>query len=186
MGNSVYNVCGNSCYRELKTEYGFESASVSERIRMNYESDPKLAKSINKIQSHWQRYKSIKQQKNEIDSVRTQLDSISVKMNQFVTKEEYDSKISKQVYELEKTLSNFKYPISEMEKNSNTFEREPIMLKDGSIYYGKWNVSGQKHGYGTLITYDGSKYEGFWENDSINGYGRYIDSTGNFIYEGKF
>ena len=112
------------------------------------------------------------------------MDSISVNLNQLVSKEEFESKISKKVVELEKTLQKLKIPVTDKDKYSNTFERDPIMLKDGSIYQGRWNVNGQKHGYGILITSEGSKYEGIWDKDIISGFGRYIDSSGNFIYEG--
>ena len=63
-------------------------------------------------------------------------------------------------------------------------ERKPILLSDGSIYKGQWGKEGKRYGYGILIRNDGSKYQGYWENDQINGYGRYIEGTGSFYYEG--
>jgi hypothetical protein len=60
------------------------------------------------------------------------------------------------------------------------------MLKDGAIYHGQWNENGKKHGYGILIRNDGSKYEGFFYEDFLQGRGRYIEKEGKFYYEGNF
>lgn len=186
MGTKIYNICGNSCYREQKTEYGFESASLSERIKMSYDTNPKVAKSIDKIQVNWGRYKTLKTQKEELKSTKTQLDAFSAKLKEFVDVSEIEEKTSKKVLEIEKTLPPFELTNAEKKKFSYTFEREPISLKDCSIYHGSWNVNGQKHGFGTLVTKDGSKYIGLWENDCLEGRGRYIDGSGNFVYEGMY
>jgi hypothetical protein len=40
---------------------------------------------------------------------------------------------------------------------------------DGSSYSGEY-LNGKKHGIGTNIWSDGSKYEGYWYNNGISGY----------------
>jgi len=97
-----------------------------------------------------------------------------------------EAKKSRRVQEIERTLQQYVITEKEKQRFSYTFNRSPIQLKDGSIYHGAWNVKGQKHGIGTMITKDGSKYEGLWDNDTIAGHGRYIDASGNFVYEGEF
>ena len=54
-----------------------------------------------------------------------------------------------------------------------------------SFYKGSVNIVNEKHGYGSLLQKDGSKYEGFWRNNIFHGYGRYIDPSGT-TYEGIF
>ncbi len=56
----------------------------------------------------------------------------------------------------------------------------PLMMPDESIYWGQLNCLYQKHGYGIIIKPDGSKYEGYWENDTQTGPGRFFDHKGNY------
>jgi len=140
------------------------------------------AKSASRIQSKWKR---VKLGILTVTEMKKQLDEKSHKDNEIVSIETMRSKISPKVQELERSLPPFtKEP--EIRAFRLSFERDPIMLNDGSIYQGQWNEKGFRHGYGTLIRSDGSKYEGFFSNDEINGRGRYIDSQGTFHYEGLF
>lgn len=113
------------------------------------------------------------------------LDELTSREKQFVTVEEMLSKISKQVLEVESKLPPFNRE-PEIRQFLTVFEREPLVIKEGGIYHGYWNEEGLKHGYGVLVRDDGSKYEGFFFNDSINGRGRYIDHQGCFYYEGTW
>jgi len=54
-----------------------------------------------------------------------------------------------------------------------------------SFYTGEKNKKHQKHGYGILLMANGEKYEGYWENDNFNLYGRYISAQGE-VFEGTF
>lgn len=68
----------------------------------------------------------------------------------------------------------------------NNFARAPIELNsENRIFKGEWNSLGQKHGFGILIINKTSLYEGEFENDKATGFGRYIDSEGNY-YEGTY
>lgn len=58
-----------------------------------------------------------------------------------------------------------------------------VRYEDGSQYSGQVDINKKKQGMGILISKDGSVYEGSWLNDSFTGYGRCMDSEGNY-YEG--
>ena len=53
-------------------------------------------------------------------------------------------------------------------------------------YEGEW-IKGQevKYGKGIQVWPDGAIYEGWWENDKANGYGRLIHADGDY-YEGNW
>jgi hypothetical protein len=62
----------------------------------------------------------------------------------------------------------------------------PIKTANNDVYQGGWNVFTNKfNGYGILSSNDGSKYEGFWLEGSLNFYGRKIFANGDY-YEGEF
>ena len=54
-----------------------------------------------------------------------------------------------------------------------------------SFYSGSVNAKGQKHGFGLLMNLNGEKYEGYWENDCFQPYGRFENDKGE-IFEGSF
>jgi hypothetical protein len=75
-------------------------------------------------------------------------------------------------------------------KSSITFDTDLIYpgtveLHDGTVYDGQWNTELKKHGFGTLIMKNGSKYVGSFINDFIHGKGYYIDIEGR-LYVGEF
>jgi len=53
------------------------------------------------------------------------------------------------------------------------------------FYSGFRNSKGEKHGYGIVLSSNGEKYEGYFENNLFQPFGRYINSKGD-IYEGAF
>ena len=55
---------------------------------------------------------------------------------------------------------------------------------DLSFYKGQWSLDLKRTGYGISIKSDGSKYQGTWFNDNINGVGRFTNINGNY-YEGN-
>ena len=56
---------------------------------------------------------------------------------------------------------------------------------DGSEYKGEWNQEGQRHGFGTLILNDSTKYIGEFENGLCHGLGVMTFPDGS-KYEGEF
>ena len=101
-----------------------------------------------------------------------------------ITENEMNSKISEKVKSLEDTISPFTPTDKEMQQYKHTFHRGPIQFNDGSVYKGSWSSTNTRKGYGTFINSLGHKYEGFWNNEKLDGRGRFIDDKGNY-YEGK-
>ena len=66
-------------------------------------------------------------------------------------------------------------------------KKEIILLDESStsFYSGTVNTDGQKHGFGILMNSKGEKFEGFWENECFQPYGRYISPKGE-LCEGSY
>ena len=64
------------------------------------------------------------------------------------------------------------------------FDNCIIVYSDISFYRGSVNIKNQRCGHGTLTDIEGVKFQGNWVDNKFNGWGRYIDTEGNF-YEGK-
>ena len=61
-----------------------------------------------------------------------------------------------------------------------------VEFENKSIYYGEMAIDGNfPHGRGITIWNDGSRYEGYWENNKANGKGKLVHSDGD-IYEGEW
>lgn len=64
--------------------------------------------------------------------------------------------------------------------------RKPVEYEDGSIYYGEWlKKSNNRHGRGIQLWEDGTKYEGYFQNNRANLKGKLTHSDGD-IYEGTW
>lgn len=61
----------------------------------------------------------------------------------------------------------------------------PMMLEGGIVYTGEWNRADERHGRGTQIWPDGSKYEGYWQHGKSSGLGRLIHADGD-AYTGEW
>lgn len=64
--------------------------------------------------------------------------------------------------------------------------KKPVEYEDSSIYYGEW-LKGSKlrHGRGIQLWEDGTRYEGYFENNKANLKGKLIHSDGD-IFEGNW
>ena len=63
-------------------------------------------------------------------------------------------------------------------------ELPPILLENGEIYGGGWNLQGEKEGYGINIDKENNVYKGLWKNNNYGDYGCFIQNNGNY-YKGK-
>jgi hypothetical protein len=62
--------------------------------------------------------------------------------------------------------------------NYGLIMKTEILISNEEYYSGHVNVSGRKHGFGILYKKDGSKFEGFWQENEFTGWGRHIDVDG--------
>jgi hypothetical protein len=63
--------------------------------------------------------------------------------------------------------------------------RDSVEYENGSIYYGEWcSKTDQRHGRGFMLWADGSKYEGYWQNDMTNVKSTLFHANGD-IYDGN-
>ena len=74
---------------------------------------------------------------------------------------------------------------SEKRQSENGFRNTTESYKDGSVYNG-YKLGDKKHGYGELLLPNGSKYEGDWKNDLMNGIGKLYYDNGELAYDGGF
>ena len=177
MGSKISGICGTE---------GRGNGEISLQVTSANPEEVSKAKSASKTENNTKDPDEINKEKfAQLQEIKAKLDQKSQQDNEFVSIENMKSKISLNVFETEKKLSPFnKEP--EINEFLFSFEREPIQLKDGAVYFGQWNEKGQRHGYGVLVRVDGSKYEGFFYEDLLQGRGRYIESEGKFYYEGIF
>ena len=85
----------------------------------------------------------------------------------------------------EKEIIPFQFDEDESQYGQDLISRGPYEIDNRAIYHGQWSQEGLRHGRGLQIWPDGSKYEGYWQNDMANGRGRLIHSDGD-IYEGEW
>jgi hypothetical protein len=70
-------------------------------------------------------------------------------------------------------------------KDNNLKDTVLVVENEDSIYYGQLNEIDQKHGKGVQLQRGGIKREGYWVNDRLNPFGRYINKYGD-VFEGNF
>ncbi len=77
-----------------------------------------------------------------------------------------------------------KYPI--LKDGVHVVKKPQIEYENKSVYYGEWNpTTDQRHGRGIQCWLDGSRYQGYWQNDKANIRGLLFHADGD-IYEGEW
>jgi hypothetical protein len=97
-------------------------------------------------------------------------------IGKFITEEEFNGMLNQTILLLDKNrlFLPFDNHTSKLSARNEFILKGPIQLINGDCYKGQWNIEFKRHGVGILICSDGSKYEGFWENDVIQGKGRFL------------
>lgn len=97
--------------------------------------------------------------------------------------------IDPRIIETEKKLGEFvieeKELIRYIEENKYRLKNCCLKYEDGSVYVGYFNKYWMREGYGILLLKDGSKYQGFFKENKMNGRGRLVGTKGDY-YEGEF
>ena len=175
MGNKFYGMCsGDTVVEGSKHEW---DAGVLNRETNSIKQEEDVA----------QKSKSKTARKSEF----TEDEMISMKefdenignYGKIINDYEMESQISENVKKIESILKLIDIPLEDV-PHQRVFKRDAILFNDGTVYKGEWSFTGKKQGLGIYIKPDGSKYEGMWNIDKIEGFGRYIDKLGNY-YEGK-
>jgi hypothetical protein len=173
MGNKFYGMCsGDTVVGERRNEW--------DDSQMNQAHEPPVEESAHKSKSKSARKSEFTE--DEVISMK-EFDENIGNYGRIINDYEMESQASENVKKIESMLKPLNIPSEEI-PNQRVFKRDAILFNDGTIYKGEWNFSGKKQGMGIYIKPDGSKYEGMWNNDKIEVYGRYIDKLGNY-YEGK-
>jgi hypothetical protein len=181
MGNQISGICG---YSQENNKY--ELNHLTEQKKQFYTKAENLEK-VKQIQGKFRSLKSKSILQDNLKIFEEQFDNNLTAIGNYVDEEEFDNSINSSVKEIDQMLGPLKFKEEEYRsKFKNIFKKPPIKFHDeGSIYKGDWNIQGKKHGYGVLVTKEGSKFEGFWKNDQLDGIGRFIEKKGNY-YDGIY
>jgi len=112
--------------------------------------------------------------------------TIKLHLEKFCSKAIISSELLYSPFELEGWKEYFP---NELNKTNNpTFKSKIIkifLLSNDNLYIGEGDIFGNKIGFGELYTKEGEKFQGNFQNNTLNGWGRYIDNKG-CISEGIF
>jgi len=181
MGNTISSFC-NYSHENKDLEVNHMRNSITD-----FYSKENNLKKVKQVQQKFRTNKSEEKLRKNLKPYEEQFDSNLDKIGIYIQESEFENAVDQNVKDVEKILGTLNYDLNEYKnKYKSVFKKPPIKFFDeGSIYKGEWNIKGKKHGYGTLITKEGSKYEGFWKNDHLDGIGRFIEKRGNY-YDGNF
>ncbi len=178
MGNNIRTICG---YAQDNSELNY----IGKRLPGKYKEKENITK-IKTIQNKYREMKSIINLKQNLNSYESNFDLNINTIGKIISEEEYEASIDNHVREIERKLGPLNIDQYHKNKFKYVFTKPPIRFtEEGFIYKGDWNYQGKKHGYGILITKEGNKYIGFWENDQLEGPGRFIEIRGNY-YDGIY
>jgi hypothetical protein len=169
----------------IERSYRENNYSSVEHQAKSKSSGERYEPSVTKIQLSWKKYKLRMLSKFNLFSKK--LDKRMMKVGKYITEELFNSKLNETVLLIynNKSFNDLKNitPVRKLHQKLDYIEKGPVELHTGIFYKGEWNTNLKRNGYGVLIHTDGSRFEGFWENDNIHGFGRYIYVNGD-IYEG--
>jgi hypothetical protein len=177
MGNNIGTMCG---YVQDKNEL----TAFNKKELEKYKEEKNLQK-VKAIQQEFRIQKSLRIYKENLINFEKTFDLNLKTIGKFISEEEFQESIHNKVKEIEEILGPITKENNYQKRFKNILTKPPIKFnEEGTIYKENWNMQGKKHGYGILVTKEGSKYEGFWKNDQLEGLGRFIEIRGNY-YDGK-
>lgn len=179
MGNKIYTLCGSDTRREN------ELNSFTGPISSNKTDEKKVEEVSARATRQFNLPFKLLSELNEDEMLQLkEFDENIIHHGQSIPKSEMSSYLNENVKKVETLIGPYDIPQNKKKMIQGAFEADPFLFKDKTVYSGQWHIKGKKHGYGVYIKPDGSKYEGFWNFDKIEGVGRYIDKNGNY-YQGK-
>jgi len=89
-----------------------------------------------------------------------------------------------EVRNIEEKLGHFAVTWNLEEMKKKGLELRKATIEEGNmIYHGYWNsFTNKKEGYGQELFPNGTKYEGFWNNNEFDGKGRFIYENGDYFF----
>ena len=171
------NKMGCTCENN-KEEENIEIKKPANEMQI-YKLDPILLNNIITLQSHVRgvisrkKFNEFKQQENQIS--RTYFSNNNENKNSIFEEEEI-------------TESDINYLFSNYPPLNDGIETEikpTVYIDNGDLYYGEWDISGNKHGRGIQLWADRSKYIGYWINNKANKKGKLIHKDGD-RYDGEW
>ena len=163
MGCSCTSRCMNVNATEKSAE--FNNDDTNNIIKINETTDPKIIKSVIKLQSHYRGMKL--REKFQLE------DQFNITSQTIMVEDEELSTLLKTYPPLNdniqvEIITPIEYPTTDTK------------------YYGEWDITNNiRHGRGISVWPDGSKYLGYWVKDKANIKGKLIHSDGD-IYEGEW
>ena len=196
LNNVVFAISGNkSMVKELSAiikkkiqTFSFFRGAKNQLLET---PDPELVKTYLEIEGKYKDLKDILTQVFSHIELSFKSDS-SKTFSQHLDSEFYNNILLHTKYKL-KSFSELKKSVEAFEKSvspgygTSVWGRgyTPYNQFRESDYFGTLDKNGNREGYGKITFYNGDRYEGFWENDSMHGKGIYYWKTGG-RYEGEF
>jgi len=162
-----------------KPNHNFDASKVDMKLYM------KNIKKIIKLQSYARGYITRKKNASLLKQYRSEHQNAPGEGMGYRPIDKIPDYSNESIRATEARIGQFKYDKQESESDRDLIERGPFELDNQAVYVGQWNKMGLRHGRGLQIWPDGSKYEGYWKNDTANGKGRLIHADGD-VYEGNW
>lgn len=143
----------------------------------------------NSIKNEEKNLNNINNNNNSNNNNDSEFDKHISKFTTKISEDNFNSEINIKIKEIElqfgKINQDKKDELIKSKDIKKIIFKSPLLFKESNIkYFGTWNPKTlKKEGWGILIDKDGNIFEGGWENDIIDKYGRIISINGDF-YEG--
>lgn len=150
-----------------------------------YLVNPLLKRFIIKLQSNWRRFK-FRNDFIKARSINFNLEILRPELKE-IEPESFAPYISEAVTLQLKLLGSLVIDpqVIDSFERKNLIKKNPILFQNNQIYVGTWNLRGKREGFGEMYWPEGSKFEGLFKDDMMNGQGRLMNCEGDY-YVGNF